>query len=113
VNVYAKPGDLLALPQPAIFDLAGKRQIAIDNTLFPNPYDLSRFQWRKDSSAVTFEYNQRGHQVFRVIEADAATGKTRAVIAEEPKTFFNYRTPTATSPTRARSTASTSTRARK
>ena len=92
VNVYAKPGDLLALPQPVIFDVATRHQVAIDNALFPNPYDLSRFQWRKDSSAVTFEYNQRGHQVFRVIEADAATGKARAVISEEPKTFFNYRT---------------------
>ena len=92
INVYAKPGDALALPQPVIFDLASRTQLAVDNTLFPNPYDLSRFQWRKDSRAVTFEYNQRGHQVFRVIEADAATGKARAVISEEAKTFFNYRT---------------------
>jgi dipeptidyl aminopeptidase/acylaminoacyl peptidase len=92
VNVYAKPGDALPLPQPVIFDVASKRQVAIDTALFPNPYDLSRFQWRKDNSAVTFEYNERGHQVFRVIEADAATGKARAVISEEPKTFFNYRT---------------------
>ena len=91
VNVYAKPGDALALPQPVIFDVASRKQLAIDNTLFPNPYELSRFQWRKDSSAVTFEYNQRGHQVYRVIEADAMTGRTRAVIAEEPKTFFDYR----------------------
>jgi dipeptidyl aminopeptidase/acylaminoacyl peptidase len=91
VNVYAKPGDALALPQPVILDVASKKQLAIDNALFPNPYDLSRFQWRKDSSAVTFEYNQRGHQVYRVIEADATTGRTRAVIDEEPKTFFDYR----------------------
>jgi dipeptidyl aminopeptidase/acylaminoacyl peptidase len=92
VNIYAKPGDVLALPQPVIFDVASKKQLALDNALFPNPYDLGRFQWRKDSRAVTFEYNQRGHQVFRVLEADAATGKVRAVISEEPKTFFNYRT---------------------
>jgi hypothetical protein len=46
--------------------------------------------WRKDSSAVTFEYNQRGHQLYRVIEIDAATAKARTVIAEEPKTFFCY-----------------------
>src|SRR6188768_3005185 len=92
VNVYAKPGDVVALPQPAIFDVASKSQIALDNTLFPNPYSLSRFQWRKDSRAVTFEYNQRGHQLYRVLEADAKTGKVRTVIAEEPKTFFNYRT---------------------
>jgi dipeptidyl aminopeptidase/acylaminoacyl peptidase len=92
VNVYAKPGDLLALPQPAIFDVAAKRKIPIDNALFPDPYQLSRFEWRPDSRAVTFEYNQRGHQVYRILEADAETGKVRSVISEEPKTFFNYRT---------------------
>jgi len=89
---YAKPGDVLDVQQPVIFDVATKTALAIDNSLFPNPYALSRLEWRKDSHAVTFEYNQRGHQVFRVIEADAATGKARAVISEEPKTFFNYRT---------------------
>ena len=92
VNVYAKPGDALALPQPVVFDVAAKTAFVLDNSLFPNPYGLGRFEWRKDSRAVTFEYNQRGHQVYRVLEADAATGKVRAVIAEEPKTFFNYRT---------------------
>src|SRR5262249_55928235 len=39
---------------------------------------------------VTFEYNQRGHQVYRVIEVDAASGKARAIVSEEPKTFFYY-----------------------
>ena len=91
VNVYAKPGDALALPQPVIFDVAARTSIPLDPSLFPNPYGLGRFEWRKDSRAVTFEYNQRGHQVFRVLEADAVTGKVRAVISEEPKTFFNYR----------------------
>jgi dipeptidyl aminopeptidase/acylaminoacyl peptidase len=92
VNVYAKPGDVLALPQPAIFDIASKREMVVDNALFTNPYDLSPLQWRKDSRAVTFEYNQRGHQLYRVIEVDAGTGVARAVISEEPKTFFNYPT---------------------
>ena len=92
VNVYAKPGDALALPQPVIFDVASRNAFVLDPSLFPNPYALGRFEWRKDSRAVTFEYNQRGHQVYRVLEADAATGKVRAVISEEPKTFFNYRT---------------------
>ena len=92
INVYAKPGDVLPLPQPALFDVASKKQIVLDNNLFPNPYSLSRFVWRKDSHAVTFEYNQRGHQLYRVLEADAGTGQVRTVLAEEPKTFFNYRT---------------------
>jgi dipeptidyl aminopeptidase/acylaminoacyl peptidase len=88
---YAKPGDVLDLDQPVLFDLTARKQINIDNSLFPNPFSLSELVWRKDSHAFTFEFNQRGHQVYRIIEVDAATGKPRAVISEEPKTFFNYR----------------------
>ena len=51
---------------------------------------MSDLTWRKDGRALTFEYNQRGHQLFRVLEVDAASGKTRSVISEEPKTFFYY-----------------------
>ena len=89
---YAKPGDVLDTQQPVIFDVASKKALVVDNVLFPNAYSLSRLEWRKDNRAVTFEYNQRGHQVYRVIEADATTGKARTVVSEEPKTFFNYRT---------------------
>src|SRR5262249_52173107 len=87
---YAKPGDALDAPQPVLFHIDSKKQFVIDNTLFPNPYQLSRIEWRKDNRAFTFEYNQRGHQIYRVIEVDAATARPRAVISEEPKTFFCY-----------------------
>ena len=87
---YAKPGDLLDLEQPVVFDVRSQKQIPIDTTLFPNPYDMSDLVWRKDSRAVSFEYNQRGHQVYRIVEVDAQTGTARAVISEEPATFFYY-----------------------
>jgi len=87
---YAKPGDVLDLEQPVIFQLDPRVQITVDNALFPNPFNVSRLEWRKDSTALTFEYNQRGHQVYRVIEVNAVTGAARAVISEEPKTFFTY-----------------------
>jgi dipeptidyl aminopeptidase/acylaminoacyl peptidase len=87
---YAKPGDALDQPLPVLFNVETKKQTLVDNTLFPNPYNLSRLEWRKDGRAFTFEYNQRGHQIYRVIEVEAATGKPRAVISEEPKTFFYY-----------------------
>jgi dipeptidyl aminopeptidase/acylaminoacyl peptidase len=87
---YAKPGDELDLEQPVILHVDPVQRLEIANELFPNPYDLSDLVWRQDSRAVTFEYNQRGHQVYRVIEADAATGRARTVLAEEPKTFFYY-----------------------
>jgi dipeptidyl aminopeptidase/acylaminoacyl peptidase len=86
---YAKPGDVLDVEVPVIFHVETKKQIPVDNALFPNAYDVSQLDWRKDSRAVTFEYNQRGHQVFRIIEV-SADGKPRVVISEEPKTFFTY-----------------------
>ena len=88
--VYAKPGDVLDLEQPMLFDIVTHKQVNVDNALFPNPYELSDPVWRKDSRAFTFEYNQRGHQVYRVIEVDA-NGKPRALISDEPATFFSYR----------------------
>jgi len=87
---YAKPGDALDIDQPVLFQIEGKKQIAIDDGLFPNPYDMSNIVWWKDGRGFTFEYNQRGHQVYRVIEVDAATGKARALISEECATFFCY-----------------------
>jgi len=89
-RLYNKPGDVLDQAQPVLFDVATKRQMMVDNALFPNAYDISALAWRRDGSALTFEYNQRGHQVYRVIEVDAATGKTRAVIDEQSPTFFEY-----------------------
>ncbi len=89
--VYAKPGDAVDLPQPVLFNIETKKQFVIDNTLFPNPYEMSRqITWWKDDRGFTFEYNQRGHQVYRVIEVDAATGKPRPLITEEYQTFFCY-----------------------
>ena len=87
---YAKPGDQLDLEQPVLFHVDSQKRIDVPNTLFPNPYELSNLVWRKDGRGITFEYNQRGHQVYRVLEIDAMTGQVRAVVSEEPKTFFYY-----------------------
>jgi dipeptidyl aminopeptidase/acylaminoacyl peptidase len=87
---YAKPGDVLDVETPVLFHIETKKQTFVDNALFPNAYDMSRLEWRQDSTAFTFEYNQRGHQVYRVIAVDAATATPRVLIAEEPKTFFCY-----------------------
>ncbi len=87
---YAKPGDVLDVERPVVFDVGRGTSRAVDNALFPNAYDMTSLVWRKDSSRFTFEYNQRGHQVYRVIEVNGDTAKARVVISEEPKTFFCY-----------------------
>jgi Tol biopolymer transport system component len=93
-RTYAKPGDALDINQPVLFDVEKGTQTFIDNALFPNPYQISRPTWWKDSRGFTFEYNQRGHQVYRVLEVDGSTGAVRALINEEVPTFFAYRNAT-------------------
>lgn len=88
---YAKPGDVLDVAHPVLFDIEARKQITIDSSFFPNPYSLSNPVWWKDGRAFTFEYNQRGHQVYRVIEVDGRTGQARVLINEECATFFSYR----------------------
>jgi dipeptidyl aminopeptidase/acylaminoacyl peptidase len=87
---YAKPGDVLDVERPVVFDARSAASQVVDNALFPNAYDMTSLVWRKDSSAFTFEYNQRGHQIYRVIEVNGTTARARTVIEEAPKTFFCY-----------------------
>jgi dipeptidyl aminopeptidase/acylaminoacyl peptidase len=88
---YAKPGDTLDIAQPVLFEVEGRKQLLIDDSLFPNPFSLSPPVWWKDSRAFTFEYNRRGHQVYRVIEVEGATGKARTLLSEELQPFVSYR----------------------
>ncbi len=90
-RLYRKPGDTVDIDTPVLFSIESRAQTIVSNEQFPNPYANQRVEWRKDSRAFTFEYNQRGHQVYRVIEVDAATGKARTVIDETAKTFIDYR----------------------
>lgn len=87
---YPKPGDALDISVPVLFHIDTRKQIDLDNSLFENPFEMSELVWRKDSKAFTFEYNQRGHQVYRIIEIDAANGGVRPIVSEEMKTFFCY-----------------------
>ncbi len=88
--VYPKAGDVLAFHQPVLFDVANRKQTEIDPSLFPNQFSMKPLGWWKDSRGFTFEYNQRGHQLYRVVEVDASTGKAHALIDETSATFVNY-----------------------
>ncbi|MFQ5505751.1 MAG: prolyl oligopeptidase family serine peptidase [Planctomycetota bacterium] len=87
---YLKPGDRIAHSRPRLFDVDSRKMVTIDDALFPNPWSLTRLRWSPDSERFTFLYNQRGHQVMRVIAVDAETGKTQALVDEECRTFFDY-----------------------
>jgi dipeptidyl aminopeptidase/acylaminoacyl peptidase len=87
---YLKPGDRIDVEKPRLFDVAARREIPVKDDLFPNPWDLSDLRWAPDSSRFTFVYNQRGHQILRLVSVDAATGGARTLIEEAPKTFVDY-----------------------
>lgn len=87
---YLKPGDQLPFKSPQLFDITSKKQLAIATDLFQEQYSISDFNWKDDSSAFTFEFNQRGHQVYRVLEVNATDGKVKVIIDETSPTFVNY-----------------------
>jgi dipeptidyl aminopeptidase/acylaminoacyl peptidase len=87
---YPKPGD--AVPQfvPQIFDVAGKKHIAVDESMILNQYNLRDYRWDSSGNFLTFEYNKRGHQVYRVMKIDATTGEMSVIIDEQSPTFIDY-----------------------
>lgn len=91
-RTYIKPGDVLDVEQPVLFHVEDRKQTQIDRSLFPNAYNQTQLRWWDDSRAFTFEYNERGHQRYRIIEVDVESGEPRVLVNEEPETFFSYAT---------------------
>jgi dipeptidyl aminopeptidase/acylaminoacyl peptidase len=87
---YLKPGDRVAVTKPHLFDLETRNEIPVADDLFENPWSVGDVRWAPDSSRFTFLYNQRGHQVLRIVAVDATTGKTSAIVDERSETFINY-----------------------
>jgi Dipeptidyl peptidase IV (DPP IV) N-terminal region len=52
--------------------------------------DIDDVRWEPDSRRFTFVYNQRGHQVLRIVAVDVASGEARALIDEQNATFIDY-----------------------
>ena len=87
---YAKPGDRLPQCTPALFDVEAKKAVPLDRTIPRDQYFLTLGQWSSDSEFFTYEYNQRGHQVYEFAAVDAATGKVRTLAKEDTDTFVYY-----------------------
>jgi dipeptidyl aminopeptidase/acylaminoacyl peptidase len=87
---YLKPGDDVPCAKPHLFDAESKKEIALDDSLFANPWSISDVRWNRDSSRFTFLFNQRCHQVMRILAVDANTGAVKPIVNEESKTFICY-----------------------
>ena len=87
---YPKPGDKIDQPRPYLFDIETRKAIDVPYGIFATPWSIEDLRWSADSSRFSFVYNQRGHQVLRLIAVDAATGAARAIADESPETFVDY-----------------------
>ena len=87
---YLKPGDVVPVNEPHLFAVTPPAEVAVSHDLFPNPWSNGDFRWEPDSSRFTFLYNQRGHQVLRLLAVDAASGAVTATVSETSRTFIDY-----------------------
>ncbi len=87
---YPKPGDPIRQPKPRLFDLTKIQQVPVDDALFDNPWEISHGAWSNDSTEFSFVYNQRGHQVVRIVAIRGDSGSVRTILEERSKTFIDY-----------------------
>lgn len=90
IRDYLKPGDQVPFKSPQLFTIVAKKHIEVSTELFESQYGLSRFEWKQDNSGFTFEFNQRGHQVYRILEVNASDGKVKVLVEEDSPTFVEY-----------------------
>lgn len=87
---YAKPGDSLNYRVPVIVDVKEKRTIRPkSNDLFLVQYYLSAPVWDRNCETVTFEFNERGHKTFRVLEMNMK-GDVKTLIEERDEKYVAY-----------------------
>ncbi len=103
-NQYLKPGDKIPRPLLRVFTVGDRRQWNVDDTLCPTPYTESGdidLQWSADGREFRFNYNQRGHQVYRILAVDLRSGqpgeagapgvlKPRVIVEEASATFVDW-----------------------
>jgi hypothetical protein len=91
---YPLPGDKFTSYEPFLFKFKSEtvdgeppfiaQKIETDRVDFGFPFA----RWREDSRSFRYTKVDRGHQRYRLIEVNAETGATRAIIDERTETFI-------------------------
>ena len=99
---YTKPGDEIDRPVPHLFRIGRApgsaaltaRELALDTTpegsLWANPWSLDRARFISGGRELAFLYNQRGHQVVRIVAIDLSSGAVRTVAEQSYPTFVDW-----------------------
>jgi dipeptidyl aminopeptidase/acylaminoacyl peptidase len=85
---YKQPGDEFSTYEMYVIAVADKRITKVETDII-DFFDAPRLRWNDgDSDHFLFEKVDRGHQRFRIIEANLADGKTRNIVNEQTQTFI-------------------------
>lgn len=90
---YFKPGDVLPTVQPVLIDVATKSATVIDSLLFANHYTEDGMlygNWSSEGDEYFFDFNQRGHQLYRILALSPKSKEVRVVAEEQSKTTIEY-----------------------
>ena len=87
---YAKPGDSLNYRIPVVVDVENKKTIYPQSTaLFASQYQVTAPQWDENGKTLTFEFNERGHKTYRVLEMNLQ-GDIKTLIEEKNDKYVAY-----------------------
>ena len=87
---YAKPGDSLNYRIPVIVDVEAKQTIyPKSTTLFLHQYQVTAPRWDENGKTLTFEFNERGHKTYRVLEMNLQ-GDVKTLIEEKNDKYVAY-----------------------
>ncbi|MEN3940744.1 prolyl oligopeptidase family serine peptidase [Prosthecobacter sp. SYSU 5D2] len=92
---YPKPGDDLPKPSPLIVRREGEgfAVVKVGGALFENPFIQRHhfdIRWAEDSGEFYLDYNERGHQRYRIVGVNSRTGAARTVVEETNRTFIDH-----------------------
>ncbi len=85
---YPKPGGAIPAIRLFVKALSGRKTIRIDLGSDTNVY-IPRVQWLPDGKHLAIERLSRDQKTLDLILADAATGKTRAILTEKDAYWIN------------------------
>ena len=87
---YAKPGDSLNYRIPVVVNVEEKKTIYPKSTdLFKSQYNVTAPAWDENGKTLTFEFNERGHKTYRVLEMNLE-GDVKTLIEEKNDKYVAY-----------------------
>lgn len=85
---YALPGDPFPKYELNLFEVSTARQIKPEVDRYEHEWTSPRIRFGADGKTVTYQQVDRGHQRFRLIQLELASGSVRNLIDERSDTFI-------------------------